>query len=104
MRPISSVFALILVATALPADANEALRRCRAMTDSASRLACYDALPLDAPRVPGATAGPAPAPGPAPRTVAPATSSYPSPAPTPSMAQPTPAPPASPQATFGMEG
>lgn len=42
----------LALATSLPAlaaDAPATLKDCRAITDSAQRLACYDALPLEAP-------------------------------------------------------
>lgn len=48
MRTITLI---ALSLAALPALAQDSLQRCRAMTDGAARLACYDAL-ADAPRVP----------------------------------------------------
>ena len=63
---------LTLLAVAMPAAAADdaAVQRCRAIKDSAQRLACYDALPLGTPaaRAPGAAspaAGGATAPSPA---------------------------------------
>jgi hypothetical protein len=57
------LFALVLCAPSLAAD-DAALLRCRALTDTARRLACYDALPLEgskpAPSAPSA-GGAAPA-------------------------------------------
>jgi hypothetical protein len=93
--PIALLFASILAATALSAGANDALKRCRAIADSAARLACYDALPLEAgaPVAPSASrpAAPAPAPG------APAPPAAPAPA-------AAAAPQASLESSFGMEG
>lgn len=71
---------LALLAVALPAMAvdDAAVQRCRAMTDNAQRLACYDGLPIAAtstPRAPVAAA-PASAPAkPAPAAAAPAAAS-----------------------------
>lgn len=52
MRTITLI---ALSLAALPALAQDGLQRCRAMTDGAARLACYDAL-ADAARVPAAPA------------------------------------------------
>jgi len=66
-------FLLASAAVALPAPvlADDAgLRRCRAITQSAARLACYDALPLGTALPPGAAARPAPGLPPAPPAAA----------------------------------
>jgi hypothetical protein len=60
---------LALLAVGLPALAvdDAAVQRCRAMTDNAQRLACYDGLPVappSAPRAPVAAAPAAPKPAP----------------------------------------
>lgn len=93
---IPLLFASILAATSLSAGANDALKRCRTITDSAARLACYDALPLEA-GAPLAAAGSRPA-GPAPAQSAPGAA-----APAAPPAAP-PAPQASLESGFGMEG
>jgi hypothetical protein len=73
--------ALLLLATTTSALADDAgVQRCRAIKDSAARLACYDAMsvPSAAPAAPGqpkAAATPAAAPGAAPKAAAPATPS-----------------------------
>jgi hypothetical protein len=48
MKPIFLLFTLVpVVAAALAAEpADSALSRCRALPEAATRLACYDALPL----------------------------------------------------------
>lgn len=77
---LSVAAALLLPAAMAQAPDTAALQRCRAISEAAARLACYDALPLGtAPRVsaaPAAPATPAVAPpaavAPAPPTVAPA--------------------------------
>jgi hypothetical protein len=51
---------ILLVLSATPAFADEGLKRCRTIADPASRLACYDALPLGS--APAAPARPVPAP------------------------------------------
>jgi len=43
---MKALFALLLVSSAAAAD--DALLRCRAITDSTARLACYDAMPATA--------------------------------------------------------
>jgi hypothetical protein len=49
----------LLAALSLPALADDAgLQRCRAIADSAQRLACYDALPIGAPRAAPQAAAP----------------------------------------------
>ena len=55
---------LALLAVAFPAAAvdDAAVQRCRAMTDAAQRLACYDGLPLPAPSTPRAPVAASPAP------------------------------------------
>ena len=65
---------LALLAVALPAAAvdDAAVQRCRAMTDGAQRLACYDGLPLAAPSAPRAPVAAAPAPAAPPAAPAPA--------------------------------
>ena len=102
MRNKSLVVASILTALATPASANEALKRCRAIGDSAARLACYDALPVDASAVaPVAPAARAPSGAPA----SPAAPVRALPAAPPAAVQPA-APPtrASLESGFGMEG
>jgi len=55
-RFVSTAFA-IAVMTCSPAFAQDpGLQKCRAMSDSAQRLACYDALPVAAPAPPAAPA------------------------------------------------
>ena len=58
---------VLLAVMSMPATAADdgALRQCRALTDAAARLACYDALPLAAPSTASATAPPAAAAAPA---------------------------------------
>ncbi|WP_457389857.1 hypothetical protein [Roseateles sp. P5_E1] len=68
MRTITLI---ALSLAALPALAQDGLQRCRAMTDSAARLACYDTL-ADAARVPAPPARPA-APAAVAQTAAPVT-------------------------------
>jgi len=46
-RYVLTLFAFLTLPLGSRAD-DEALRRCRALTDPAARLACYDALPLAA--------------------------------------------------------
>ncbi len=63
-------FTLIALSlAALPALAQDSLQRCRAMTDGAARLACYDAL-ADAARVPVQPVAPAAAARVAPAAIA----------------------------------
>jgi hypothetical protein len=81
---------ILLVLSGTPAFADEGLKRCRAIADPASRLACYDALPMGP-----ASAAPA---RPVPAPVAPAAPAGPSAART---AEPL-YPPQSPQ-QFGLE-
>jgi len=70
MRTLSTALSIAALAAALPAQAQDSLQRCRALTDNAARLACYDAL-ADAARAPAAAAKPAaPAPVVAPAPVA----------------------------------
>jgi hypothetical protein len=61
-------FLLLLLAAAAPALADDAFLKCRAVRDSAARLACYDALPVPsaapksgppAPAAPSSAAAPA---------------------------------------------
>jgi hypothetical protein len=85
---------LLFACTALSAGAafadDAAILKCRSLPDTASRLACYDAIPVGAAPV-AAAAAPAPAPAPAARAVA---------------AAPAPvavaAPAASPEQSFGL--
>ena len=58
---------VLLAVMSMPATAADdgALRQCRALTDAAARLACYDALPLAAPSTVSATVPPAAAAAPA---------------------------------------
>ncbi|HEX5686259.1 MAG TPA: hypothetical protein VFY73_19695 [Ideonella sp.] len=61
------LLSLALAAGPVLAQNAPSLQACRAITDAAQRLACYDALPLPAPGTPAAatattTAGPAAAP------------------------------------------
>lgn len=60
---------MTLAVASLPALAQDGLQRCRALSDGAARLACYDAL-ADAARVPAAAAPPAAKAPPAPATAA----------------------------------
>jgi hypothetical protein len=95
------LLASILAGTASSAGANDALKRCRAIADSAARLSCYDTLPLEGvAAAPPASRGAPPAPG-APRAPAPALAPTPSP---PTTASALPAPAASLESSFGMEG
>lgn len=59
---------LLALAAGAPAfaQAGGSLQACRALTDPAARLACYDALPLPAAAPAAAAARPAPAPAAAP--------------------------------------
>jgi hypothetical protein len=83
-RGIRSALLLAIAATAAPAWADDAsLRRCRAIADATSRLACYDALP-----VPGVAAPPRSAP---PKAVPPGHSPFRQP------------PPVAPAERFGLE-
>lgn len=60
----SFLFLFGLVAATLPAMGNqEGLKRCRAIPEAASRLACYDGLPIS--QSPPARSAPSPAPAPA---------------------------------------
>lgn len=65
----NAAYLLLLVSTGALAD-EAALLKCRALTDSAARLACYDAIPAGAPAAaaaaPRAPAAPAVAQAPAP--------------------------------------
>lgn len=83
MRPIPLLLlALTLVTPALSAGADDGLRRCRSVTDPAARLACYDALPVEAPPARSGASTPVPATVPAARPAASAaTSSSPATAP-----------------------
>jgi biotin carboxyl carrier protein len=99
MRLPPLLLASILAALATPAAANDGLKRCRALGEAAARLACYDALPLEA-------ATPAPAPGPQARNP-PSSQAQQQPAPAGRPAGSPAAPPpkqADLEASFGMEG
>lgn len=85
-------FTLIALSLAAgPALAQDGLQRCRALTDGAARLACYDAL-ADAARVPAPAALAAPA-------VAPMAAARPAPT---AMAAPAAAPVPRGEAAFGL--
>lgn len=62
-RTVLALIFLLSVGSATRAD-DAALRRCRALTEPAARLACYDAVPVAAPAPAPASAPPAAA-GPA---------------------------------------
>lgn len=99
MKP--SLLLLSLAAAALqPAHAasDADLRRCRAITETSARLACYDALPVGA--APAAAPAAAAAPAPAPRAVTAAPAAVA--APTPAAAATTVAPAPSGVAGFGL--
>lgn len=82
-------FTLIALSlAALPALAQDSLQRCRALTDGAARLACYDAL-ADAARVPAQPA----------RAAAPAAAARPAPT---ALAAPAAAPAPKGEAAFGL--
>jgi hypothetical protein len=83
----ASLLLLLLGASASALADDAALRKCRALPDAASRLGCYDAIPLGA--VP--SAAPAPVAAAAPAAAAPAP-----------VASPAPAAPTAEQG-FGME-
>jgi hypothetical protein len=86
----ASLLLLLLGASASALADDAALRKCRALPDAASRLGCYDAIPL----------GAAPAAAPAPvAAAAPAAPAAPAAAP---AASPAPAAPTAEQG-FGME-
>ena len=74
MRKMNRRPLFVLLAIALPAGAvdDAAVVRCRAMTDNAQRLACYDGLPVAAPSAPRAAAPVAAAPAAAPAAATPA--------------------------------
>jgi hypothetical protein len=101
------LFASILAGFTVPAQASDALKRCRAIGESAARLACYDALPLE-----GAPAPTPVSPATAPASRVPATPALgvrATPVPAPAVSSPTPAPPApsgqaSLESSFGLEG
>jgi hypothetical protein len=64
-RPISVAFAVLLLGEGAVFAADADLQRCRALTDTAARLACYDAIPFGVPgpaTAPGAAAAPATGP------------------------------------------
>ena len=67
MRPkhlitkLASLLLLGLSSAAAMAQGAGSLQACRAITDAAARLACYDALPLPSPGAPAAAAPAAPA-------------------------------------------
>jgi len=56
-----ALLALALAAGPAFAESAPTLQACRAITDAAKRLACYDALPLATPTAPAAAATTAPA-------------------------------------------
>ncbi|HUR19829.1 MAG TPA: hypothetical protein VMZ90_03420 [Vicinamibacterales bacterium] len=87
MRQDRVFLALALSTLALPSAADDAaLRRCRALKEASARLACYDAVPLQAPGGPALPQAAAqPAPSAAPQPAAPAS------------------PAETPEARFGME-
>ena len=61
-----AAYLLLLVSSGAYAD-EAALLKCRALTDGAARLGCYDAIPAGTPAVSATAAAPrAPAPAPAP--------------------------------------
>src|SRR5205085_670482 len=72
-RPMRYLALLSLALATGPAFAENAptLQACRAITDAAKRLACYDALPLVAPAAPAVAATPATAGTPAAAPAAP---------------------------------
>ncbi len=87
MKPTAFVLTLSL-ATAAQAQDPAALRQCRALADTAARLACYDAIPLPAvPVVPAA----APVARPATPVAAPVALTAPAPVPEAQFGLPTPA-------------
>ncbi|MFT7776353.1 hypothetical protein [Roseateles sp.] len=88
MRTLSLI---ALSFAALPALAQDSLQRCRAMTDGAARLACYDAL-ADAARVPVPPA----------RAATPAATAAPIRSATAVVAAPVAAPARSGEAAFGL--
>ncbi len=67
-----ALLSLALAAGPVLAQSAPSLQACRAITDAAKRLACYDALPLATPAAPAAAATPAPATGAAPAAPDPA--------------------------------
>ena len=56
-----SLFALLAMGLPALAVDDAAVQRCRAMTDNAQRLACYDGLPIASPSTPRAPVAAAPA-------------------------------------------
>jgi hypothetical protein len=61
MNP-KALFALLALGLPALAVDDAAVQRCRAMTDNAQRLACYDGLPVAAPSVPRAPVASGPVP------------------------------------------
>ena len=94
LRTLGAMIALAAPAAHAVDDA--AFARCRSIVDTASRLACYDALSIPAAPMQSAPSRPA-TPAPAPSNAAPAPAAR-----TPSAAPPAPAP-ASAAGNFGME-
>ena len=101
MRSISALLlASIVAGTSVPAEANDALKRCRGVTDAGARLACYDAIPVD---TPAASPGPRIASPPAPPAPPSTARIGPAPLPAGSVAAPAPVQ-GSLESSFGMEG
>jgi hypothetical protein len=48
-KPMKKALYLLLLASGAAAAGDDAVLKCRALTDGAQRLACYDAMPLGAP-------------------------------------------------------
>jgi len=74
LLPLASLATLLVTVPAAPAalaQSGSGLAACRALTDAAQRLACYDALPL-APATPAAPTPPAVATAPIPAASSPA--------------------------------
>lgn len=86
MKSWTLVLTALLLSNAALAD-DTALKKCRALTDSAARLACYDAIPI------GAVSAPTAASAVSTRTAAPVVSNAAA------AAKPVPAP----SATFGLQ-
>jgi len=71
MRPLA-LLALAIAAGPALAENTPTLQACRALTEAAKRLACYDALPLGTPAAPAAAAATTPAAAAAPAAPDPA--------------------------------
>ena len=67
-KPLTACLALLLGSTAALAN-DAALRQCRALTNAAARLACYDAVPLPPLPPPAPAAAPVAVPAAAPAAV-----------------------------------